>query len=186
MRPMPSRSVAACSRRKRRGLPSSGRTPVASRSSWRNQATGLVVPPSSPEALRSALQRILGDHELRTRLGRLRAGPEAVADFDVPRPATTPVGSPSYRGLAVSVSVEAPRPITHAGLCRRGDLTSPRYREVIYSRRFTARLNSDGLTARPSLGSRAGGRERSRSSSSRNDFGGERLALVQLDERQLR
>ena len=29
-----------------------------------NEATGLVVPPSSPEALRSALQRILGDDEL--------------------------------------------------------------------------------------------------------------------------
>ncbi len=47
-----------------------------------NEMTGLLVPASSPEALRSALQRILGDDELRLRLadaGRT----QAVSSFDV-------------------------------------------------------------------------------------------------------
>ena len=69
-----------------------------------NEATGLVVPPSSPEALRSALQRILGDDELRARLGAAGRA-QAVADFDVMT--RYDAVAALYRGLAVSVSVEA-------------------------------------------------------------------------------
>ena len=46
-----------------------------------NEITGVVVPPSSPEDLRSALQRLLGDDELRTASAAARA--QAVGDFDI-------------------------------------------------------------------------------------------------------
>ena len=48
-----------------------------------NEMTGLLVPPSSPEALRSALQRILSDDDIaHVRLGDA-ARTQAVSDFDV-------------------------------------------------------------------------------------------------------
>ena len=81
-----------------------------------NEATGLVVPPSSPEALRSALQRILGDDELRTHLGAAGRA-QAVADFDV----MTRYGTVAalYRGLAVSVLACRPADGEHAYTNRR-------------------------------------------------------------------
>ena len=47
-----------------------------------DEATGLLVPPFSPEALRSALQRVLSDDRLRTRLGAAGRA-QAVRGFDV-------------------------------------------------------------------------------------------------------
>jgi glycosyltransferase involved in cell wall biosynthesis len=36
----------------------------------RNGESGLLVPPADPHALRAAIERLLGDSELRARLGR--------------------------------------------------------------------------------------------------------------------
>jgi glycosyltransferase involved in cell wall biosynthesis len=49
----------------------------------RHEETGLLVPPREPRALRAALERLLADAELRTRLGEAaREHVAALCDWD--------------------------------------------------------------------------------------------------------